>query len=633
MVKKLLTLVFTFCFLSSLLYASPRKITSQEKESMKMLSFKMTLIGDAVVYKREGAPNNINIGKYTSVQSTIAPNFTRTVQIDGITATLTFTSVGITAYTLQSNGAPLEIWQDPVTPANLHIAFTYSPNPDPAPGFTGRLVKYYYSSNSGTNWTFVANVPTIRAGFVNITGTSDGNALIANHTALTSGGTTRTVAFSDAFPGLGSFTSLDPGLNGSNAYIWPSIVATNSIALTNKFVIIASVNNTTYDSTFLNTGTSLSSSTFLGWNAIQSAIANSYMLARSDDGTRIGLVNIANGYNDAPDYGDVLFRESTNNGTSFSAPTKIFDAQWGSGDSLCAFNSVSLCYVGNVPKVVWEHVKQTRSGSFYPGYPSQLRYWSSDLPGTDPNRSKIIADTNNLGYHPYYHSGPNATVDGYTNTTRPVIGKSNTGNVLFVAVMVPSDYVGNSPDTVSFMDIYYLVSGNGGASWKAPVKMNPTTPVRDWIFPSVSQTNTKVGSNYIFNVACESDSLPGNYSTYTTNPQTSATYYYVKVSIPEPVGVGNITTQIPEKYYLGQNFPNPFNPVTTIRFALKKSSNVTLRVFNTNGQVVSTLIGNEFVSAGINEIKFDASNLASGIYFYSITAGDFTDTKKMILIK
>jgi hypothetical protein len=545
--------------------------------------------------------------------------------------TLTFTTLGPTAYTNQSNGAPLEIWQDPTTPLNLHAAFTFSPNPDIAPGFAGRLVKYYFSSNGGTSWSFMSNVPDARAGFVNITGTSDGNALIANH-SLTNG-VTRTVAFVDASPGLGIFTPLDPGSNGPNAYIWPSIVSTGSSVLTNKFVIIGSVNNTAFDSSFLNTGTSFSTPTFLGWTFKECRRSNSYQLAKSDDGSRIGLVCIAQGFSEAPDYGDVLFYESTDNGTSFGPPIKIFDATWGSGDSICAFNGVSITYNGNVPKVVWEGVKQTRTGSFFPGFPAELRYWSSDLPGSDPNRSKVIADTNNLGYHPYFHSGPNATVDGYTNVTRPVIGKSSTGNVLFVAVMVPSDFVGNAPDTVSYMDIYYMVSGDNGTSWKKPLLLNPTSPRLEWSFPSVSQTNQKVGSNYIFNVLCQSDSLPGNYSTYTGNPQTNATVHYVQISMPEPIGVGNITTQIPDNFKLEQNYPNPFNPTTAIRFALPKSNNVTLKIYNVSGQLVSVLVNNEFVTAGINEVKFDASNLASGIYFYTLQAGDFKDTKKMMLIK
>jgi len=84
---------------------------------------------------------------------------------------------------------------------------------------------------------------------------------------------------------------------------------------------------------------------------------------------------------------------------------------------------------------------------------------------------------------------------------------------------------------------------------------------------------------------------------------------------------------------LHQNFPNPFNPVTKIRFELAKQSNVTIKVYNVTGQLIALLANNEPQNAGIKEVNFNANGLASGIYFYTLTAGDFTDTKKMILVK
>ena len=103
--------------------------------------------------------------------------------------------------------------------------------------------------------------------------------------------------------------------------------------------------------------------------------------------------------------------------------------------------------------------------------------------------------------------------------------------------------------------------------------------------------------------------------------------------MPKWVGISQVGTEIPANYSLSQNYPNPFNPSTTIRFALPKTSNVTLKVYNMSGQEVSTLLSNATVQAGINEFKFDASKLSSGVYFYSIQAGNFRDVKKMIVIK
>lgn len=95
----------------------------------------------------------------------------------------------------------------------------------------------------------------------------------------------------------------------------------------------------------------------------------------------------------------------------------------------------------------------------------------------------------------------------------------------------------------------------------------------------------------------------------------------------EPTG-----NEIPEKYSLSQNYPNPFNPVTNIKFGIPKTGFVNLKVFDISGKEVSTLISKE-MNAGSYTFDFDASSLSSGIYFYSISAGDFIETKKMILIK
>ncbi|MGH2575866.1 MAG: T9SS type A sorting domain-containing protein, partial [Ignavibacteria bacterium] len=91
-------------------------------------------------------------------------------------------------------------------------------------------------------------------------------------------------------------------------------------------------------------------------------------------------------------------------------------------------------------------------------------------------------------------------------------------------------------------------------------------------------------------------------------------------------------SEIPKNYSLHQNYPNPFNPSTKIRFELPVSEVVTLKLYDVNGKEISTLI-NEKLTAGIKEYEYNAVNLPSGVYFYTITAGDFKDTKKMVLVK
>jgi len=88
-----------------------------------------------------------------------------------------------------------------------------------------------------------------------------------------------------------------------------------------------------------------------------------------------------------------------------------------------------------------------------------------------------------------------------------------------------------------------------------------------------------------------------------------------------------------DNYYLDQNYPNPFNPETTIRFGLPIRSKVILTIYNILGKKVLTLLDNEEKEAGIHELTLSVQNIASGIYFINLKAGDFTDTKKIILLK
>ncbi len=99
-----------------------------------------------------------------------------------------------------------------------------------------------------------------------------------------------------------------------------------------------------------------------------------------------------------------------------------------------------------------------------------------------------------------------------------------------------------------------------------------------------------------------------------------------------PTGIISYSGEVPSTYLLKQNFPNPFNPTTNINFSIPKSGFVTLKVYNMAGMEVATLL-NENKTAGNYIVGFNAANLPSGAYFYRIETGNYTDTKKMLLIK
>jgi len=101
---------------------------------------------------------------------------------------------------------------------------------------------------------------------------------------------------------------------------------------------------------------------------------------------------------------------------------------------------------------------------------------------------------------------------------------------------------------------------------------------------------------------------------------------------PTPVNANGTISELPKEFGLYQNYPNPFNPTTSIKFDLPKLSFVTLKVYDISGKEIEVL-ANHYVEGGTFVYNWDASKYASGVYFYRLTAGDFRETKRMVLLK
>ncbi len=138
-------------------------------------------------------------------------------------------------------------------------------------------------------------------------------------------------------------------------------------------------------------------------------------------------------------------------------------------------------------------------------------------------------------------------------------------------------------------------------------------------------------------------------TTFTANGLTNGVTYYFWVKAIDrycvsrisgfslvasctAVNISSIGNEIPDNYYLSQNYPNPFNPSTTIKFGLKKQTNFSLNVYDALGRQVRTIVKSN-QPAGNYEFILNGQDLASGIYFYKLEAGDFTSLKKMVFIK
>lgn len=114
--------------------------------------------------------------------------------------------------------------------------------------------------------------------------------------------------------------------------------------------------------------------------------------------------------------------------------------------------------------------------------------------------------------------------------------------------------------------------------------------------------------------------------------QQSIGYYKLKADITVPIGIQPVSGEVPQIFGLGQNFPNPFNPSTNIRFELPFGSFSTLKIYDALGREVAELI-NEDLIAGVYNVSWNAAAYPSGVYFYRLETEKFTETRKMVLVK
>jgi len=173
--------------------------------------------------------------------------------------------------------------------------------------------------------------------------------------------------------------------------------------------------------------------------------------------------------------------------------------------------------------------------------------------------------------------------------------------------------------TLDLPDNYVYTSGNGGVFRST----NDGTSFTNW--------DLTYSANQIVNVS--------NRIFVAVSGTTNGGVYWRSY----PLGIKQINNNVPENFALYQNYPNPFNPNTKIRFSLPSPSEggvqaVKLVIYDVLGREVTSLIpplwgGKEGLQPGTYEAEWDASYYPSGVYFYMLAAGDYTETKKMIMVK
>ena len=234
----------------------------------------------------------------------------------------------------------------------------------------------------------------------------------------------------------------------------------------------------------------------------------------------------------------------------------------------------------------------------------QIYYTWKDEGGSWSDPVAISADSTGKADYPAIAIGPN--------------------NALYVV------YLQNSYTSAeALLQVFAVTSDNRGLSWSDTVKISDGTVNMPLRGPSIGKHPRPAGIG--------GTSFEGGADLLWVEPDDAEvdgySIHYGRIPWVEVTGVKNDNNQnILSEYHLSQNYPNPFNPTTTIEFQLKTAGKVQLKVYNMLGKEVASLLDIK-MAPGFHQVNFDASSLASGIYFYKLMANEFVATKKMIIMK
>ena len=283
--------------------------------------------------------------------------------------------------------------------------------------------------------------------------------------------------------------------------------------------------------------------------------------------------------------------------------------------------------------------------------PVNMIYFTDANTGFFTNSSALYRTTNggtnwSAGTYSYNLSFVNPTT-GFGGNANGFINKTTDAGATWTST---STGLTGSITWVTFLNPLtgYAVNGkniikttNGGSNWTSVyfntnytlsrVKFyDDNTGYASGTYGVVLKT-TNAGATWINELVPCNYTIADLFVTSENKPFICANSMSILMPANTLTGIGN-NAVILENYLLEQNFPNPFNPTTIIKYNLPNSNIVTLKVFDVNGKEIETLV-NEAQTAGSYSVNFNAAYFPSGVYFYTLSAGEFKETRKMILIK
>jgi len=523
-----------------------------------------------------------------------------------------YTDLYSRSYDYQTNGSIRYLVQDPSDPKNL-CAILMSQKDSSDPIGTNRYIYFSYTTDGGKTWTEAVVNNSTNHGFPCMT-VRNGTVVIACHRT----GATGTFVYEDLLFGGFTFSLLGTFPTNPSAVIWPHIGSAD-----NGNVTVAAAPNPGFQGHWSTYTTS--------WSSPLVQLTNtggpSGNFGMHGKGTNIAIIGSDYNGND-----EVRLWTSNNSGTSFTLETgsnapPLFMENPFAGDTLFGY------IVGG------KQVYYDGSGNLHAVY---AVYGSSAVGLSSPpntawykKTSKIVHWSAATGVDTIasYWKVPNLadtiTTALMNPVCQPTLGHFN-GLLYctFTAFLIGNVQTVQNGAIVNAGEIMISWSADGGDTWSPPVNLTNTPNIEekhssfvpDFVLPT---SNDSLGVYYI------RDMLAGGWVNVAA--WGKAPVYGIYKKIGGPIGI-NGNSQVAGEFRLFQNYPNPFNPSTTISYYLPKSSVVTLKVYDVVGKEVATLV-NEYQTSGAKEVVFNASGMASGIYYYSISADNFRGTKKMILIK